>query len=68
LLQVRFDAAQLPNHRGWFDVRVHLSNGYGVPHDEARVYFSEGNLPRWKLWALLFFIIGIVGSYQVRLR
>jgi hypothetical protein len=66
--QVRFEPRDLPNHHGWFDVRVHLANSYGQPHESRRLYLSDGDLPLWKRVILMGLFFAAVYCFQEHLN
>jgi hypothetical protein len=64
IIHIHFDPHELPNHSGWFEIRLHLNNDYGRPHDKCSCYMMEAKISPIKRIALLLFFVGLVATFQ----
>jgi hypothetical protein len=62
-IDITIPVGKLPNHGGFFEVRVHRKNGYSV-ENKSLVHFLQQPMSRFKRWAFFFSLVALVAVFQ----
>ena len=63
-ISIRFKPHELPQHHGWFDVRIHTSDDYGMAHTVANFYMMDNPISPFKRLAILLTFVGAIAVCQ----
>ena len=66
-VHIMIPTTKLPNHGGYFHVRIHRKNGYTV-ENKTVVHFLDQPVSSYKRWAFFFSLVAIVASFQAVLN
>eukprot|EP00943_MAST-04B_sp_MAST-4B-sp1_P000621 g621.t1 len=62
-IDITIPVEKLPNHGGFFEVRVHRKNGYSV-ENRSIVHFLQQPMSRFKRWGFFFSLVALVAVFQ----
>ena len=62
--KIRFEPHELPNHSGWFELRVHLDGEYGTANAVSKFYMLDNPISSWRRILLMALCCGMIFTFQ----